>query len=262
MDRPLAGKCALVTGSTSGIGLAAAERLAALGCDVVLSGLGDAALVTSARARVEQHGSRVVYSDANLADPAQVERLGTLALDTFGAVDILVNNAVVRHVAPVDEFTREQWDEAMAVNLSAAFHATRLVLPSMKARGWGRIINVSSIYALRGAANRVGYVTTKTALIGLTRAVAMETIGRNITCNAICPGTVETPVHQATIASMMSMNDISHEDAVRQFMRGKQPTGRLIAPESVADLIAFLCSPGSGHITGAALPIDDGWSIS
>ena len=262
MDRPLAGKCALVTGSTSGIGLAAAGRFGALGCDVVLSGLGDTDVVARARAHVESHGTRVVYSDADLADPADVQRLVTLALDTFGAVDILVNNAVVRHVAPVHEFTREQWDAALAVNLSAAFHTTRLALPSMKTRGWGRIVNVSSIYGLRGAANRVGYVTTKTALIGLTRAVAMETVGHNITCNAICPGTVETPVHQAAIASMMSMNDISHEDAVHQFMRGKQPTGRLITPESVADLIAFLCGPGSEHITGAALPIDDGWSVS
>lgn len=259
MDRPLSGRCALVTGSTSGIGLATAERLAALGCDVVLSGLGAGDAVSAARERVARHGGRVVYSDANLADPARIQHLVTMALETFGTVHILVNNAVVRHTAAVEAFTREQWDEAIAVNLSAAFHTIRLALPSMKAKGWGRIVNVSSIYGMRGAPNRVGYVTAKTALIGLTRAVAMETVGRNITCNAVCPGTVDTPVHQATIASIVSAN-VSREDAVRQFMRGKQPTGRLITPESVADVIAFLCGPGTEHITGAALPIDDGWS--
>jgi 3-hydroxybutyrate dehydrogenase len=259
MDRPLSDRCALVTGSTSGIGLATAERLAALGCDVVLTGLGAADAVSDARERVARHGGRIVYSDANLADPARIQQLVTAALETFGAVHILVNNAVVRHAAPVEAFTREQWDEAMAVNLSAAFHTIRLTLPAMRAAGWGRIVNVSSIYGLRGAPNRVGYVTTKTALLGLTRAVAMETVGQNITCNTVCPGTVDTAVHQATIASMTSTT-VSREDAVRQFMRGKQPTGRLITPESIADVIAFLCGPGSEHVTGAALPIDDGWS--
>lgn len=262
MSRPLSGRCALVTGSTSGIGLAAAERFAELGCNVVLSGLGGADEIAQARARVEQRGGRVAYSDADLADPSQIEQLVALAREAFGPIDILVNNAVVRHTAPVEAFSRQHWDAAIAVNLSAAFHTTRLVLPAMKARQWGRIVNVSSIYGLRGAADRVGYVTTKTALIGLTRAVAMETVGQNITCNAICPGTVETPVHQAAVASLMSANQISHQDAVRQFMRGKQPTGRLIAAGGVAELIAFLCRPGSEHITGAALPIDDGWSIS
>lgn len=260
MDRPLSGKCALVTGSTSGIGLAAAGQFAALGCNVVLSGLGDADAIVQARQQVERHGGRVVHSDANLADPAQIQQLVTRAREAFGPIDILVNNAVVRHTGPVEAFTREQWDEAIAVNLSAAFHTTRLVLPSMKARRWGRIVNVSSIYGLRGAANRVGYVTTKTALIGLTRAVAMETVGEDITCNAVCPGTVETPVHQAAIATIASTHGVSRDEAVRQFLRGKQPTGRLITPESVAALIAFLCGPGSEHITGAVLPIDGGWS--
>lgn len=261
MDRPLSGRCALVTGSTSGIGLVTAERLAALGCDVVLSGLGGEDVVSDARERVARHGGRVLHHDANLADPARIQHLVATALETFGTVHVLVNNAVVRYTAPVEAYTREGWDEAIAVNLSAAFHTTRLLLPSMRAQGWGRIVNVSSIYAVRGAANRVGYVTTKTALLGLTRAVAMETLGQNITCNAVCPGTVDTPVHQATIGSMTSANT-SRDDALRQFMHGKQPTGRLIAPESVADLIAFLCGPGSEHITGAAFPIDGGWSAS
>ena len=180
-------------------------------------------------------------------------------------MDILVNNAVVRHAAPVESFAPERWDEGLAVNLSAAFHAIRLALPAMKQRGWGRIINVSSIYGLRAAPNRVAYVTTKTALIGLTRAVALETLGQDITCNAICPGTAETPIHEATIHEMMaasSSTGLTREDAVQRFLTGKQPTGRFISAESVAALMVFLCGPSSRDITGAALPVDGGWSVS
>jgi 3-hydroxybutyrate dehydrogenase len=180
----------------------------------------------------------------------------------FGAVDIVVNNAVVRCAAAVEDFPVEAWDEGIAVNLSAAFHTIRLALPAMKKRGWGRIINVSSIYGLIGAANRVNYVTSKTALIGLTRAVALELIGQNITCNAVCPGSVLTPVHEAAMQKNMAERGITRAEAERQFHEGKQPGGRFIAAEDVAGLMVFLCGPGSRDINGAALPIERAWSIS
>ena len=184
------------------------------------------------------------------------------ATDAFGSVDILVNNAVVRHTAPVEAFGVEQWDEGLAVNVSAAFHTIRLTVPRMKQNRWGRIINVSSIYGLRGAPNRVNYVTSKTALIGMTRAVAMETVGHGITCNAVCPGTAETPVHEATILKSMTTEGLSRGEAERRFFAGKQPTGRFIAAEHVAALMVFLCGPEAADITGAVLPIDGGWSGS
>jgi 3-hydroxybutyrate dehydrogenase len=182
------------------------------------------------------------------------------AHDTFGGIDILVNNAVVRHVAAVESLISEHWDEDLAVNLSAAFHTIRLALPRMKTQNWGRIVNISSIYGLVGAPNRVGYVTTKTALLGLTRAVALETTGYDITCNAICPGTSATPLHEASVSELRQTQDLERDAAERLLLAGKQPTGRLVAPDGVAALVALLCSPESRDITGAAIPIDGGWS--
>lgn len=257
----LAGKCALITGSVQGLGLAAAERFAESGCDVVLNGFASAETVSTIRDRLESRfGVRTLYAGADLRRPGEIEEMVAAALTAFGSVDILVNNAVVRHAAPVDEFPPASWDEALAVNLSAAFHTIRLTVPHMRRRNWGRIVNVSSIYGLRAAGNRVGYVTTKTALVGLTRAVALETLGQNITCNAICPGTAETPVHEATLAAMMASEGLARPDAERRLLTGKQPTGRLISPGNVAALIVFLCGDESADITGAAVPIDGGWS--
>jgi 3-hydroxybutyrate dehydrogenase len=182
------------------------------------------------------------------------------AVEAFGAIDILVNNAVIRHTGPIETFSRGDWDEAIAVNLSAAFHTIRLALPAMKRKNWGRIINVSSIYGLVGARDRVGYVTAKTALIGLTRAVALETADYNITCNAVCPGTADTPVHDATIRATMAAEGLSRADAEHRILAAKQPTGRLISADSVAALMVFLCGADSADITGAILPIDGGWS--
>jgi 3-hydroxybutyrate dehydrogenase len=261
MSRPLHGKCALVTGSTQGLGLAAARRFAAAGCNVVLNGLAAPAIVDQLRRGIEdEHDVRIAYSDADLRRPGDIEEMIAGAIDAFGGIDILVNNAVVRHTAPVEAFEVEQWDEGLAVNVSAAFHTIRLSLPQMKQRGWGRIINVSSIYGLRGAANRINYVTSKTALIGMTRAVALETVNHGITCNAVCPGTTDTPVHQATLDSMVA-GGLSRSDAERQFFAGKQPIGRFISAEGVAGLMVFLCSADAADITGAALPVDGGWSI-
>ena len=263
MNRPLSGKRALITGSTQGLGLATARRLAADGCDVVIHGLDNGAALEAIRAGVERdYDVHAISSGADLRDPAAIASLITATLSSLGGIDILVNNAVARHTAPVEEFRPEDWNESIAVNLSSAFHTTRLLLPGMKQRGWGRIVNVSSIYGLRGATNRVGYVTSKTALIGLTRAVAMETARDGITCNAVCPGTSASPVHEEAIAQMMANEGLSPVAAEMRFLIGKQPTGRLVSADGVAAVIAFLCTDAAADITGAALPIDAGWSAS
>lgn len=259
----LAGKCALITGSVGGLGFAAAKQFAAAGCDIVLSGLAEPAQVAQSRREIEEnYGVRAIHCGADLRRPAEIEEMIRQAEAEFGGADILVNNAVVRGAAPVEEFPAEVWDDGIAVNLSAAFHTIRLALPGMKARGWGRIVNVSSIYGLIGAANRVNYVTCKTALIGLTRAVALEVMSHDITCNAICPGSILTPVHEQTIRRTMVEQGLSREEAERRFHEGKQPSGRFIAADDVANFMVFLCGPGSRDINGAALPIEGAWSIS
>jgi 3-hydroxybutyrate dehydrogenase len=259
----LDGKCALVTGSTQGLGYAMASRLAAQGCHVVLNGFGEPEEVERKRRHLEDsHGVRALHHGADLGDPGQIGDLVEAARRAFGAVDIVINNAVVRHFAPLEEFRPEDWDRALAVNLSAAFHATRLVLPDMRARDFGRIVNISSVYGLFGGVNRVDYVTTKTALIGFTRAVALEVAGQNITCNAICPGSSPTPAIEQRLGDFMVEKGLSRDDAVRAFMASRQPSGRFVAMDGVAALAAFLCGPGGADITGAAIPIDGGWSAS
>ena len=253
----------MVTGSTQGLGLAIARKLAAAGCDLVLHGLADAAAGAELRQALErEHGVRAWFSDADLRHRVASEQLYQDAARMLAECDVLVNNAVVRHTAPVESFDAAAWDDAIAVNLSAAFHLTRLAVPAMKRRGWGRIVNVSSIYGLIGAGNRVGYVTTKTALIGLTRAVALETVSAGITCNAVCPGTIETPVHAAAIEAMSERERIPRGEAERRFLSSKQPSGRFIGADGVAALVAFLCGPDAADITGAVLPVDGGWSIA
>jgi 3-hydroxybutyrate dehydrogenase len=259
---PLAGKCALITGSVRGLGLAAAQHLAKAGCHVVLNGLEASAATAAIRDDLQRHGVRTLYCRADLGVPAEIEQMMLAAADAFGSVDILINNAVVRHVGSIEHILIEEWNEGLAVNLSAAFHTIRLAVPRMKLNRWGRIINVSSIYGLRGAANRVGYVTSKTALIGLTRAVALETVAHGITCNAVCPGTSETPVHEESLDAIVAAEGVSRVEAERRFFAGKQPTGRFVAAEHVASLIGFLCGPEAADITGSALPIDGGWSAS
>ena len=259
----LKGRCALITGSTQGLGYAMAERLAAEGCNVVLNGFGDAGEIERKRRLLEDgHGVRALHHGADLADPGQIAALVDTAQQRFGAVDILINNAVVRHFAPLEKFRPEDWDKALAINLSAPFHATRLVLAGMRARNFGRIVNISSVYGLFGTVNRVDYVTTKTALIGFTRAVALETAGQDITCNAICPGTIPTPAIEERLASFMAKEGLEREAAVKAFMASRQPSGRFVSPERVAALVALLCGPAGGDITGAAIPIDGGWSAS
>ncbi len=260
----LKAKCALITGSTQGLGYAMAERLAAEGCHIMLNGFGDPAEIEVKRRHIEDsHGVRVLHHGADLAVPAQITDLVETADRAFGAIDIVINNAVVRHFAPLEDFKVEDWDRALAVNLSSAFHVTRLALPGMRRRDFGRIVNISSIYGQRGAVNRVDYVTTKTALIGFTRAVALEVAGQNITCNAICPGSSPTPAIEQRLAEFVARNEgLSRDDAVRSFMASRQPSGRFVAMEGVASLAAVQCGPAGRDITGAAIPIDGGWSAS
>ena len=259
--RMLEGRCALITGSTQGLGLAAAHRFAAAGCHVVLSGLAsrdEAEATTSSLAST--YGARAVYAAGDLSKPEEIDGIVDIARRAFGSVDILVNNAVVRHAAPVEAFSAEKWNEGIAVNLSAAFHLVRLTMPMMQERRWGRILNVASIYSFKGAPNRVAYVTTKTALVGLTRAVALEGVPHGITCNAVCPGTTETPVHEAAIQASMTAQSLTREEAERRFFATKQPTGRFISADQVAALMVFLCGPDASDINGAALPVDGAWS--
>lgn len=254
-------RCALITGSVQGLGLAAARRFAAAGCRIVLSGFADDDTATALCREIETtYHTSAIYSNADLRDVQQIERLMADAAAAFGGADILVNNAVVRWTSPIEEFPVQAWDESMAVNVSAAFHTIRLAMPRMKAQNWGRIINVSSIYGLTAAPDRVGYVTTKTALIGLTRAVALETSRHDITCNAICPGTTRTPVHEAAVRALMDARGIGQTDAEALVLAGKQPTGRFIDADGVAALMVFLCSPEARDITGAALPVEGGWA--
>jgi 3-hydroxybutyrate dehydrogenase len=200
----------------------------------------------------------VSYARADLADAGEIERL----IAATGDPDIVVNNAVVRHFAPLEKLTAAEWEHSLAVNLSAPFHIARLVLPMMRAKGFGRIFNLSSYYGVRGAEQRIDYVTTKTALIGMTRAIALEAGDADITCNAICPGTVPTPDIMGRIGKLAAAQNISEDEAIRSYMAGRRPIGRFVAPESVAGLIAFLCGPGGRDITGAVLPVDGGWTAA
>lgn len=254
------GKTALVTGSAGGIGLAVAEELARAGCNVVLHGIEPAADVQPQQARLERtYGVAAGYMQVDLADPQAIEAMMREVQDRHGTIDVLVNNAVTRHFAGIDAFPVERWDQALAVNLSAAFHTIRLSLPAMRASGWGRIFNMSSVYGTRGIANRVDYVTTKTALIGMTRAVAIETINQGITCNALCPGAVLTPTSEVRIGALMAQSGLPRDEATRRFLDGKQPTHRFVDPAHVAQLLVFLCSPAGDDITGAVLPVEGGW---
>ena len=259
----LEGRTALITGSTGGIGEAFARALAAQGCNVVLNGLGDADAIERLRAGIAQdRGVEVVYHGADLAVPAQIERMIAAVHARFGVVDVLVNNAVTRHYAPVEAFPADKWDLALAVNLSAAFHTIRLALPGMKQRNWGRIINMSSIHATNLVRNRVDYMTTKTAIIGLTKAVALECAQTGITCNALCPGWVLTPHAERQIARLMDEKGVLREMAIEELVSVRQPSRRPILPAEVAALGVYLCGDAAANISGAALPIDGAWAVS
>ena len=255
------GKNALVTGSTDGLGHAVVKGLAQAGCNVMVHGLEPASDVAPRIAALKRdHGVEIGYHQADLSTRSGVEGVIAASRKLFGTLDILVNNAVTRHFARVEDYPTEKWDEALAVNLSAAFHAIRLSLPDMRAKKWGRIINMASVYSNFAVANRVDYVTTKTALIGMTRVVALENVDLDITCNAVCPGAIHTPYSEAKIVGLMQTEGLSREAAERKFLEVRQPTGRFIAAEGVADLVVFLCGPNARDITGSTMPIDAGWT--
>ena len=256
-------RSALVTGSSGGLGYALAESLAAAGHNIVLHGIDEPAKVEPARTALQgRHGVTVVYCQADLSELAGVERLVAFARETIGDPDIVVNNAVVRHFAPIEQFSDADWQKSLAVNLTAPFRIIRLVLPAMRAEDFGRIINLSSHYGQRGAQSRADYVTTKTGIIGLTRAVAIETVGTGITCNAVSPGTLPTPAIMSRIDAMASSRGISQDEATRDYMKDRQPSGRFVRLEDVGAMVAFLCGPAARDITGTVIPIDGGWSAA
>lgn len=253
----------MVTGSSGGLGFAMAEGLARAGCNVILHGLAPPDGVTAPCAELARtHGVAATYLQADLAQPEAIAALFAEIGRRHGGVDILVNNAVTRHFAPTETFPVECWDRAIAVNVSAAFHTIRLSLPGMRERGWGRIFNIASVYGVRAVPNRIDYVTSKAALIAMTRVVALETINQGITCNAICPGAVLTPTSDQRIRALMEQHGLERDEAMQGFLAGKQPTQRFIDAAHVAELLLFLCGPASGDITGAMLPVEGGWLAS
>jgi 3-hydroxybutyrate dehydrogenase len=254
----LKGKRALITGATAGLGLALAESLAGAGANIVLHDLAEPHEAgESIRSRF---AIDVVTVAADLAQRPAIEAMMDKLLSRLGAIDIVVNNAVVRHFAPVEQFLPDRWEEALAVNLSAPFHLIRLALPAMKQNGWGRIINMGSIYSTRAVENRIDYVTTKTAILGMTRAVAIETATTGITCNALCPGTLPTPAIESRIAALAENDNLSIDEATRDYLASRPPSRRFVSMQNVGATVVFLCSPAARDITGAAIPIDGGWS--
>jgi 3-hydroxybutyrate dehydrogenase len=257
----LRGKAAIVTGSTSGIGLGIAQALAARGADVMLNGFGDAKEIDALRAELAGgHGVRVSYSGADMSRPAEIVAMVEQATAELGRVDILVNNAGIQHVAPVEEFPVDRWDAVIAINLSAAFHAIRAALPQMKARNWGRIINIASAHGLVASAQKAAYVAAKHGVIGLTKVVALETATSGVTCNAICPGWVLTPLVQRQIEAIAVRENIPVEEARARLLGEKQPSLEFATPEQMGALAAFLCSEDAAQIKGASLPVDGGWT--
>jgi 3-hydroxybutyrate dehydrogenase len=257
----LKGKVAIVTGSTSGIGLGIAEALAAQGVDLVVNGFGDAAQIEGLRAELaSRHGVRVVYSAADMSKPDQVTGMVEQATSELGRVDILVNNAGIQHVAHVQDFPAEKWEAIIAINLSAAFYATKAALPQMLERDWGRIINIASAHGLVASADKSAYVAAKHGLVGLTKVVALETARTGVTCNAICPGWVLTPLVQKQIDDRAAREGIRVEQAKLELLGEKQPSLEFVTPEQLAGLAVFLCSPSADQLRGQAIAMDGAWT--
>src|SRR5215218_2377580 len=257
----LKGKSAVVTGSTSGIGLGIAEALAAQGANVLLNGFGDPADIDRVRGSLaEKYSVRVSYSAADMSKPDEIDGMIAHSTNDLGGVDILVNNAGIQHTAPVREFPMERWHAIIAINLTAAFCATRAVLPHMESRGWGRIINIASAHGLVASVHKAAYVAAKHGLIGLTKVVALETATTGITCNAICPGWVLTPLVQKQIDDIAVREGLGGDDARARLLGEKQPSLEFATPDQIGALAAFLCSDAAAQIRGAAVPVDGGWT--
>jgi len=254
-------RTAIITGSTSGIGLGIARALAASGHDVVLNGFGDAAEIETIRAALAaETGVEVAYEGADMSDAGAIEAMIASVTSRFGGVDVLVNNAGIQHVAPIEEFPVAKWDLILAINLSAAFHTIRLALPGMKARGFGRIINIASAHALVASPFKSAYVAAKHGIAGLTKTVALEAAEHGVTANAICPGYVMTPLVQKQIPEQAAARGISEEAVIHDVLLAAQPTREFVTVEQVAALAVFLAGDASASITGAIMPIDGGWT--
>ncbi|WP_417691949.1 3-hydroxybutyrate dehydrogenase [Roseibium sp.] len=257
----LKNKTALITGSTSGIGLAYARALAEQGANVVINGLGDADEIEATRAAVENDfGVRCVYSAANMLKADEIATMVANAENEFDSLDILINNAGIQHVAPVEEFPIEKWDAIIAINLSSAFHAIRAAVPGMKKRGWGRIINTASAHALVASPYKSAYVAAKHGIAGLTKTVALEVAEHGVTVNAICPGYVWTPLVEAQIPATMEARNMTEEQVKQDVLLKAQPTKEFVTVEQVAALAVFLCSDAASSMTGTVLPMDGGWT--
>ncbi len=254
-------KVALVTGSTSGIGLAIAQAMAHAGAEVVLNGFGDPAEIERLREQIaESSGVRVHYVPADLAKPSEARALVEQTLAIAGRIDILVNNAGIQHVAAVPEFPDERWEAVLAINLSSAFYTSKAALPDMQKRGWGRIINIASAHGKVASIHKAAYVAAKHGIIGLTKVIALENAKTAITCNAICPGWVDTPLVRKQIVARAEAQGISVEEATRSLVGEKQPSERFVQPAHIAELALLLCSEAGGSITGSAYSIDGGWT--
>lgn len=253
----LKGKTALVTGSTSGIGLGIAKALAAQGADIVLNGFGD---TEGPRSEVLAYGGKVGYHGADMSKPQDIESMMDYAAREFGRVDILVNNAGIQHVARVENFSPERWDAVIAINLSSAFHASRLALPAMQAAGWGRIINVASVHGLVASAEKSAYVAAKHGIVGLTKVIALENATSGVTCNAICPGWVLTPLVQKQVDAKALAQGISNAEATKQLLGEKEPSMQFTTPDELGALAVFFCSSAADNVRGAAWNMDGGWA--
>lgn len=253
----LKNKTALITGSTSGIGLGIAKALANQGANIILNGFGD---VDAAIGEVSSAGSRVEYHPADLSKPLEIESLMGFAASKFDQVDILVNNAGIQHVASLEDFRVEHWDAILAVNLSAAFHTTRLALPAMRASNWGRIINMGSVHALVASVNKAAYVAAKHGIVGLTKVTALETATTGITCNAICPGWVRTPLALKQVEDKAKTLNISLEEATKLSLGEKEPSMQFTTTDDIGQLVLFFCSPAGHNVRGVAWSMDGGWT--
>ncbi|WP_243491081.1 3-hydroxybutyrate dehydrogenase [Massilia violaceinigra] len=257
----LSGKTALVTGSTSGIGLGIARSLAREGASIVFNGFGDAGQIDKLHTGLgREFGVQTAYHNADMSKPAEIEAMMRFAADKFGGVDVLVNNAGIQHVANIEDFPAEKWDAIIAINLTSAFHTTRLALPAMKQNNWGRIINLASVHGLVGSKQKSAYVAAKHGLVGFTKVTALETAGTGVTCNAICPGWVLTPLVQKQVDDRAARDGIGNEEAKKALLGEKQPSGEFVTPEELGALAVFLCSAAGNQVRGVAWNMDGGWA--
>lgn len=258
----LSGKTALVTGSTSGIGLGIAQGLAAQGAHVMLNGFGKPDEIEALRTNIEKdYGVRALYNPADMTKPDQISAMVAQASEKLGSVDVLVNNAGIQFVSPIEDFPLEKWDAILAINLSSAFHTIRAALPGMKAKKWGRIINIASAHGLVASPFKSAYIAAKHGLVGLTKTVALEAATDGITCNAICPGYVNTPLVQGQIKDQAKTHNIPEDRVISEIILKAQPTRQFVEVTDLAAFAVFLCTDAARNITGAALPVDGGWTV-